>query len=208
MPNTTLRIFIFVETSFRSEDFNHALEHRFFENSAVLALEDDSHTVISAYAHVTGILFKITTVKHSEERVMKTFDAAFSGDISNFSEEERKRFEQELKEREFDKEGDLVESCPFGQEFETEIPFGIRKFSDVIVRQSVCVWKNGMASYSQKRFAPSAAVRALPHSETLCRGEEFHLVTCHRVENATDSAHQTIWAEYVRKYLKDKYARN
>lgn len=123
-------------------------------------------------------------------------------------EEERKRFEQELKEREFDKEDDLVESCPFGQEFETEIPFGVRTFSDVIVRQSVCVWKNGTASYSQKRFAPSAAIHALPHSTTSCRGEEFHLVICHGVENATDSAYQTIWAEYVRKYLKDKYARN
>lgn len=71
MPNTTLRIFVFIETSFRSEDLNHALERRFFENPAILALEDDSHTSISAYAHVTGILFKITTVKHSESRVRK-----------------------------------------------------------------------------------------------------------------------------------------
>ncbi len=208
MQNTTLRIFIFIETNFRSEDFNHALEHRFFENPAILALEDDSHTSISAYAHVTGILFKITTVRHSEDRVMKTFDAAFNGDIPNFSEKERKRFEQELKEREFDKEDDLVESCPFRQEFETDIPQRIQRFSDVIVRQSVCVWKNGTTSYSQKRFVPSTAVRALPHSTTSCQGEEFHLVTCHRVENATDSAYQTIWAEYVRKHLKEKYSRN
>lgn len=208
MPHTTLRIFIFIETSFRSEDFNHALEHRFFENPAILALEDDSHTVISAYAHVTGILFKITTVKHSEVQVMKIFNAAFNGEIPNFSEKERKRFEQELKEREFDKEGDLVESCPFGQEFETEIPTGIEKFSDVIVRQSVCVWKNGTTSYSQKRFAPSIVLPALQKATTSCRGKENHLVTCHRVETATDSAHQTIWAEYVRKSLKETYARN
>lgn len=208
MSNTTLRIFIFIETSFRSEDFNHALEHRFFENPAILALEDDSHTSISAYAHVTGILFKITTVKHSESLVMKTFDTAFNGEIPNFSEEERKRFEQELKEREFDKEDDLVESCPFGQEFETEIPTGIEKFSDVIVRQSVCVWKNGTTSYSQKRFAPSIAIPALPKATMSCRGEEFHLAICHRVENATDSALQTIWTEYVRKHLKETYSRN
>lgn len=208
MSNTTLRIFIFIETSFRSEDFNHALEHRFFENSAVLSLEDDSHTSISAYAHVTGIVFKITTVKHSESRVMKTFDAAFNGEIPNFSEEERKRFEQELKEREFDKEDDLVESCPFGQEFETKIPTGIKKFSDVIVRKSVCVWKNGTTSYSQKRFASSVPLPTLPRSATSCRGEEIHLVTCHRIESATDSAYQAIWAEYVRKYLKETYSRN
>lgn len=208
MSNTTLRIFIFIETNFRSEDFNHALEHRFFENSAVLALEDDSHTVISAYAHVTGILFKITTVRHSEDRVMKIFNAAFNGDIPNFSEEERKRFEQELKEREFGKEDDLVESCPFGQEFETKIPTGIKKFSDVIVRKSVCVWKNGTTSYSQKRFASSVPLPTLPRSATSCRGEEIHLVTCHRIENATDSAYQAIWAECVRKYLKETYSRN
>lgn len=206
MTNSTLRIFIFIETSFRSEDFNHALEHRFFENEAVLALEDDSHTVISAYAHVTGILFKVTTVRHSEEEILKVFNAAFENGIPNFTPEERKRFEQELKEREFDQEGDLVESCPFGQEFETEIPIGIRKLSDVIVRKSVCAWKNGVATYSQKRLAPSAPLSALPHSATSCRGEAFHLVTCHRVENATDSAYQTIWTEYVRNHLKKKYS--
>lgn len=113
-----------------------------------------------------------------------------------------------MKEREFDKEDDLVESCPFGQEFETEIPTGIEKFSDVIVRQSVCVWKKGTTSYSQKRFAPSIAIPALPKATMSCRGEEFHLAICHRVENATDSALQTIWTEYVRKHLKETYSRN
>lgn len=207
MPQTTLRIFIFIETNFRSEDLNHSLEHRFFENPAILALEDDSHTVISAYAHVTGILFKITTVKHSESEILKTFDVAFSGDIPNFSEKERKRFEQELKEREFDKEADLVESCPFRQEFETGTPAEIRRFSDVIARQSVCVWKNGTTAFMEKRFSASNPLPLMHRTKTSARGKEFHLITCHRVTGAEDSAYQTIWVEYVRNYLKAKCSR-
>lgn len=42
--------------------------------------------------------------------------------------------------------------------------------------------------------------------KTSARGKEFHLITCHRVTGAEDSAYQTIWVEYVRNYLKARYS--
>lgn len=93
-PHTT-RIFVFLESMYCSEDFHHAVEHRFFEHESIKNLENEEHTSISAYAHVTGILFKIITARWSKEYVMRVFDEILSDIIPPFSPEEQKRFLQE-----------------------------------------------------------------------------------------------------------------
>lgn len=98
-----LRIYIFVESAYQNESLHHAIEHRFFEHDSIRVLENGEHTELSAYAHITGILFKIKTIKYSKQEILDIYDKAFSEVIPMFSEGEQMRFLQEEKERSFDR---------------------------------------------------------------------------------------------------------
>ncbi len=92
-------VHLYLESAFRNEDFHHAVEHRFFEHEVIKDFENEEHTSISAFAHVTGIYFKIVTQKWSSGEIFKTFEAVLNGNIPPFSKEEAARFESELRER-------------------------------------------------------------------------------------------------------------
>lgn len=99
MLKSITTVHLYLESAFRNEDFHHTVEHRFFEHEVIKDFENEEHTSISAFAHVTGIYFKIVTQKWSSGEIFKTFEAVLNGNIPPFSKEEAARFESELRER-------------------------------------------------------------------------------------------------------------
>lgn len=115
------------------------MEHRFFEHEAARALENEEHTSISAFAHITGIYFRIVTQRWSSEEILKTFEEILNDEAPPFSKEERRRFEAEIRERKQDESGDLVESSTFKQDLEAPVPKNMGRFSDFVIRRSAVV---------------------------------------------------------------------
>lgn len=208
MKQTTLRIYLFIESAFRNEDFHHAVEHRIFEHESIRELENEEHTSISAFAHVTGIFFKIVSAKWGEEEILRAFSSVLEGEIPNFSPEEQKRFQSELREREFDKRDDLVESSPFKSELESSVPNPVVRFSDFITRKSVVIVINGETEYRETRYAKPNDLPVLTGIGANGTGKEFHLVAFHKYARPEDSLYAAMYSEFVRARLRDRFSKN
>ena len=154
MHQSSLRIYLFIESVYHNEDIHHTIEHRFFEHPAIRVLEDPAHTELTAFAHMTGILFIIKTIKHTEKEILDTYNQVLSDVIPEFSDEQEKRFDQEAQERSFQNKNDFVESTGYELKQEWQLPLieSIATFSHLVARKSVVTWHDGKTKYTEKRY--------------------------------------------------------
>lgn len=208
MSEGIITVHLYLESAFRNEDFHHAVEHRFFEHEAIRDFENEEHTSISAFAHVTGIYFKIVTQKWSSGEIFKTIESVLSGDIPPFSKEEAARFESELRERKRDEENDLVESSTFKKELESPVLENASKFSDFVIRRSAVVCEGADMKYFETRHHDTPSVRPFGKARVEGSGTEFHLVFFHLLGKPEDSLYEAIHTEFVRTYLKNRFVKD
>ena len=202
------QITVFLEGIHTNEVFYHEIEHRIFELEPWKTIENDQESELEAFAYSTGILFRIRSFSCDYPSILESFYTILENSIPELSTTEKKRFLQELKERNYNMSKNFDERAgeEFLKKFEIipRFPNG-KNFCEVFSRISVLFCNESGTHYKERRIANIPPIPTLVNDMPMLSGTAFHIYRLHSVSNAEELAAAIISSNIVRNRLRKAF---